>query len=825
MRITRLELRGYERLLLNNIDRFVYTPESDYQLILGTNGSGKSSLLAELSPLPGHSSNFAKDGLKDITIIHRGSEYRLISDFRTGKHSFSIDGDENLNRGGTQQVQLQLVEQHFNGYNHELHEIVTGVESEQFTQMDINTRRKWITSLSTQDWSFALSLHKTLASSARDHVGAVKHLTNRLAESQGNLKALGSVDGLSERALTIREELNALLMAQQSDAVAPEEMQRRLRAVLDQIGTLSRRVVDRVHSLRYSGPVAMQDLDGLESHAAETDRDAVAKKALVDRLAAEYTEIETALHGFRTSDGITPENIETHLMELRDQLEQARSQQDDYFGPLDDADMILLDNQAVLQQVAGLFLQLPNNEDRTYTRETLQQRQEEHRALQDRYSHLDGRLLAVLRRITLIEQSAETNCPACGYVWREGISPGELEELRTVRSKLAEELESVTQQRAKLEEYLERATEIANLYSEFRSITTSYPRLRPLWTHIAKHRLHLIQPAQNVGLFTRWDQATRAARTLQALERRLRQLTELEEQWSSGGGAGHLGQRMAAIVASIEVETQELNRKRNAATRASEYLGDVRNLANLTDQLELLADQLDRQRTGLIDAHRDREIEQVKNRHHNELAGIQSRLTEHNSLSGLVRDLERDLESTKANRDALMLLAKALSPKEGLIADQLKGFISCLTAQLNSIIASVWNYDLEILPCGLNAGDLDYRFQLQAKSNKPVPDVSKGSKAQKQIVNLAFQLTVMLYKGLQDFPLFLDEPGEGFDEQHRTNLMSFIKQLMDSNQHSQLFMISHYASNHGMFTQADVTVLDASNIAVAGTYNQHVVLG
>ena len=109
MRIIRLELRGYIRLGVCNIDHLIYTPESNYQLILGTNGSGKSSLIYELSPLPAHHSQYTKDGLKHITIEHRGATYQLISDFKTGKHSFSIDGDENLNRGGTQQVQRRHI--------------------------------------------------------------------------------------------------------------------------------------------------------------------------------------------------------------------------------------------------------------------------------------------------------------------------------------------------------------------------------------------------------------------------------------------------------------------------------------------------------------------------------------------------------------------------------------------------------------------------------------------------------------------------------------------------------------------------------------------
>ncbi len=823
MRIIRLELRGYIRLGVCNIDHLIYTPESNYQLILGTNGSGKSSLIYELSPLPAHHSQYTKDGLKHITIEHRGATYQLISDFKTGKHSFSIDGDENLNRGGTQQVQLQLVSDHFNGYNRELHDILT--DEVVFTRMPINERRAWIQTLSTQDYTWSMALHKKLASQARDRVGAVKHINNRQTEIRGNLKALGSVDGLSERALQLREEMNALLISQSPEPRSAREMEVQLRQILDNVAGMSRRVVDMVHSLRYSGPVPMQDIDEIAAYAAEADRDAVAKKALADRLAAEYTEIETTLHGFRTSDGITPENIETHLLELRERLAEQRALQDEMFGPLDDADMICMDNEHAIPAAINVFMQLPDNEDRLYSRQVMDQRREQFRNHQDLFSSVDGRLMSVNRRISIIEQARETNCPSCGYVWREGVSAGELEELKAERARLAVEVESASKGLHKLQEYLERAAEVGALYTEYRSLTASYTRLRPLWEHIGRERMHMIQPASHIHVFHRWTDACMRARELQKLLRREKQLEDLAHQWAGGDGIGHLGQRMVAIVKAIEEETVHLNEKRRVATRASDYLADVNRLSNTVDQLSMLADQIDRQKKRVIDAYRDEAIGDLQVRHHNEMAAIQSRLTEHGTLAGLVRDLESDLESTTASRDALQLLAKALSPTDGLIAEQLSGFIGCLVAQLNSIISSIWTYDLQVRPCGLTSGELDYKFPMVAGAGAPVFDVCKGSKGQKQVVDFSFKLTVMLYKNIMNFPLYLDEPGEGFDEQHRTQLMSFIKQLMDTGDYSQLFMVSHYASNHGAFNQADVTVLDSSNIAVAGVYNQHVVLG
>ena len=90
MQIHELSLRGYKRLLLNRIQRFTLKPHAPHQLIIGTNGSGKSSVMAELTPLPPFGGSFLKTGSKVIRLSHRGGEYTLSSDFSNGSkpHSF-----------------------------------------------------------------------------------------------------------------------------------------------------------------------------------------------------------------------------------------------------------------------------------------------------------------------------------------------------------------------------------------------------------------------------------------------------------------------------------------------------------------------------------------------------------------------------------------------------------------------------------------------------------------------------------------------------------------------------------------------------------------
>jgi recombinational DNA repair ATPase RecF len=92
--------------MLSGIQSFEINPQKTLQLILGKNGSGKSSVLEELSPVPGNKSDYTKGGSKTIHLRHHGALYKLHSVYNsgTGTHSFMID-DEEYNKGRTAVVQ------------------------------------------------------------------------------------------------------------------------------------------------------------------------------------------------------------------------------------------------------------------------------------------------------------------------------------------------------------------------------------------------------------------------------------------------------------------------------------------------------------------------------------------------------------------------------------------------------------------------------------------------------------------------------------------------------------------------------------------------
>ena len=177
MKITYFELRGLKRLIKRGVNTIRYTPEHDIQVIVGSNGSGKTSLLKELSPLPAKSGDYTSDGYKIIHLDSSHGKCILTSHFSPKqRHSFILN-DEECNPGGTFVVQKDLVKRYFN-IDEKIQKLLLGKID--FTRMRSEEKKEWFTLLNPTSLSYPLQVYSKLRESHRDINGALKLLKNRL---------------------------------------------------------------------------------------------------------------------------------------------------------------------------------------------------------------------------------------------------------------------------------------------------------------------------------------------------------------------------------------------------------------------------------------------------------------------------------------------------------------------------------------------------------------------------------------------------------------------------------------------------------------------
>lgn len=822
MNILELTLSGYKRLMLNNIKRLTLKPESIYQLILGTNGSGKSSVLAELGPLPANSSDYVKNGYKYIKIEHKGSIYELTSVFKSGnKHTFVKDG-ESLNQGRTGAVQKELVAQEFR-ITPEIHNLLIGAID--FTHISPAKRREWITRLCHVDFTYALGVHQKLKSAARDAQGALKHAKQRLGEEHNKLVNIGDLEALERQYQALHQELEVLFNERDNQAGDVNRLERQVDQALDEIEELSKVLITKAPTVP-DGHV-FKSIEEIDAALNELHTEKQVNTSLRSRIGSEHQELEQLVQSFEQAGVEDLDSIRDRQAELLDQ-QQAYQDALQHWNELK-ADPVEAQRSfyEVGSQLAQVLKDLPCNESNLYTRDKLKAARERLPEIEHSLRRSRGQLAQLESRLEHLLSLTEEQCPDCGYRWIPGKSDQEQAQLEARITRGREHVEKLEAEEKQCANYVEEAEHYSQQYYAFKQLTQQYPRLVDLWEAlITDERLKTDSPAL-IGIIHDFGHDLERHVEIQGLQKLIDKLNSLLEAGGEGEQLNGLRKRLTTLDQQIEEVTQTLETLTARETQLSKYRQHISAYQKRVTRLDEKLDELGHLKDELVRSYRADNINQVIRQHQNQLAGVQGRRTEKQTLEGIIKGLEEDKEKLDSDHELLSELTSELSPLDGLIAEQLTGFIESFVDHINQVIATIWTYELKVLPCGLESGDLDYKFPLFVRhegEDNTAPDIAKGSEAQVEVVNLAFRLVTMVYLELEDYPIYLDEAGRSFDEQHRLNLLNFIKRLVDTGNYTQLFIISHYVASFNVYNNAEVLVLDGTNISIPKDHNQHVIM-
>jgi len=822
MRILSLHLTNYKRFLLTGIKEITLDTESLLQLILGTNGSGKSSLLAEATPLPANGNDYESGGIKIIVLEHRGSTYTLRSDIaRLSKHSFIKDDGENLNPGGTSTVQRELIVQEL-GFTVQLQDLLTGKTT--FCSMSPAKRREWITSLSSVDLTYATGVFQSMRSSVRDVQGAMRLNKERLVRESSKLLDLEKITELQTRATRLNEDLVILTENKEHNIPSVTEIENRIRSDSKELIDITTRLLTTATT--YSPDIAIKNFDDLEDAINVLFGDEHRYRALIESNSDELLNINNVISSMIESGAMDLEGLHKRIGTLYEQRAtcDSSSEQFTFNG---DLDITLADTDSVWETLNNLVLSIPLNVRPDFDNERYNSAKGNIVAGDTFLNKINNVITKVQNRIELINSSIDSECPSCKYVWKPGVSDNEL---RNLQASLDEHLSKKDEMVTKLKvekEIVEQFDVYTGYLRRFRSIVESYPRLDALWNEVIKQKYLDTTPTIIMETHSLWKRAVLNAKCLAELDQEIKEVEQSINHLGSLETTDVSGfqSRKIELENIIEDNTLSLERTVSSLKYLKVYKNNMRNYVDVVDRCSILTTNIERQRDLLIRAYRQEMIEVTINKTQSSLAVLQTSLNEKDTLAGIVNDLKYSVTTLETDFEAWSILGDILSPSNGIIAEQMIGFIDCMTSQMNDVIEKIWEYDLQILSCSNDAGELDYKFPLLVKNkNNVVKDISNGSTAQQDIVNFAFTMMVMFYKDLQDYPLYLDETGASFDTAHRFNLMRYVKHLLDTNQCSQIYLVNHYSSEIGGISNADVCVLDPTNITVPSAYNQHVTI-
>lgn len=833
MFIEEIELVGYERLNLNQFKRIKLSFTKIVQIIIGTNGSGKSSIFAELSPLPAEPKNFTKDGMKRVVCRHEGKRYILTSTFDPPRHSFMIEGElDDLNPGGTITEQRKLVMQHFK-VNAVTHAIATG--RTKFHLMGAEPRKECFRQLADMNFDYAIGVFNRIKTAARDVTGALKIARNKLVDQSNRMMSAEDLQVLKNEAEELYK-IVELFIENRNTPTAPL--------------TQTKQMID----------AAMEEMDRDSSNLVKSIREVERLFALgiVDdpKNAAnvEYF-INQKLNDLRERKGVLfteakrhQENIElcekTKLFQVATigtELERLKEERERLKGSLIYPDMEIFDATVYLNELESLtprLLELSsaipiNEKSEKYTRDGFKemsaQREQfiiaianlrvENRNWEERVAHHDDH-----------KDSPEVTCPKCDHVWQPFYNEAAIEQIKAKIAKVVMEIEF----KQKLVEDLDIKIADFNNWvvhlEAIKSLTSEFGLLRELWALVMKREVVYERPREIGLIITKFKSDLYNLQSIQKIDEQ-----EAEERDKLKLANDSQGIDYNNSVTSLKFINDELHHIANEEQRLNSIKDNARSLSIHVKRVADLSLKLDGSEKMLISLT-ERHVEDIRRNMYNDilrsfssdLAIKEKAINDEQMNVGAIKTLEDEIKALEARSRAFKVVLKELSPNEGIIAEGLFGYMKLFVRKWNRFIANVWTYPLVVQPCSSEEGklELNYKFPLMVNDSRSVrEDVSLGSSSMREIIDLGFVVGYLKTMGLEHGQLFLDEFGSAMDPVHKQQTVRMVQSIMENEKFSQIFLISHDVSQYSAMDNAEVCILHESNTIIPPgcVYNQHVV--
>lgn len=815
MKIIELELFRYKRLALNAIEYIKINPENKIQLILGANGSGKSSLIKEMNPLPGVPNQFNKDGYKKVIIHHRNSVYELKSSFTSTGNKFSfIKDDEELNPGGTVTVYKELVKKFFN-ITQEVIDLLNGIDN--FTSMAVAARRNWITKISDVDYTFAINYYNNLKESHRDILGAIKLNQSRLVQETEKLLSPEEEQKLRDKIRDVNEFIRYLLEVRQNQSSDKASITRYIAELEGNITQHSQNLFNCYKDVYASA--GSIDTERLDEYILECQVSSGIQVNTIEELKVQIHEKLETIHLFKNSNLQSASEITEKIKSKAEELDTVSLYTDIKFPDVNQAYQVFIN---VRETVSDIVKNLEPNNGNRYSRETFyacKEKIEETNKKKTAVVNNISRLQSAKKELEHLKEHGETECPSCSFRWFKGFDEKKYQEIlnsiqldEAILVNIDKELETFNSFIEKVKQYFEQ-------YNQYKNLTTVYPILSPVWDYLSSSNVITNDPSSIGSALNRVQSDILTLINLENIKRELAELHKAQESLNLNET-----KTLTAIEEEITlleknlVETQvdldEMKRSHNLYTT----LRSVKENAKvLKDKVEGLLVTREAKYKELIEINRRDAINSI-------IMDLQLSNTKDEQIiskvdvqKALVQNIEAQLKELNDKSEVYKILIKELSPTEGLIAKSMTGFINHFVYQINSFIKKIWSYPLELVPMDNSSEDeidLDFKFGVKVNGDIPIPDIANCSSAMKEVINLAFRIVSMKYLHLEDAPLYLDEFSSAMDHHHRQMAFHVITNLLTSANFSQIFLISHYADSYGSLKNSDVTVLSPMNIVI-----------
>lgn len=830
LKVERIILKGITGMGLHEIAKFDFTVTTPVTIILGGNGCGKTTLLSLYLPL-----------CPAKTDLHDGGEYTNYSTVGIQRFKFHVRRKgsslicsiDNLTTGENvvQDVNSKVYNAHvetLTGLTKEIKELLNG--EARLTRAATPLRKAWFSKMSSSNLAHALSFYAKL----RKHYNALGNQIDYVSGKISDSKTRVVEDAEARSRLEVRmEEMQQEIMQinRMLELRPPTDRSLTVNAIREQMEKMSK-VIDII--LDKDTVIPTQEMIDEENRLLLQGREWVASseatlKAYNRELSLLLDESNRQAYLMRNHSG-----LEETIRRLEAELVELNGQQRVYPDLFDSSRFVtgtLVEAESHAQEFTTTLTRLI---DRLQTKRRLKEMEDELQQFDVKCSYQNEKIIrceGVLRNLKHdlkhYHDTQEVDCPQCQFHFRPGVTRS-LEALTQEHNdnerylhELRADQELLLKQRAEVEE------EVACLRS-IRGIVMTYSRdpvLSILFKRLQEEEAFTLHRAKFGSLVMAFFDEIKEAQHYQRL---VEQLDKAKREWQEaaltvGNVDSVLPEKIRRLEARIQETTQTLSEHRQYAQEKNQSVTRLTVLNTSVGAFKAFYEDLQRNmvistNTVIVD-----HLNNVREDKLDAYATARDRYRQMTNEMDQLAIMEKDLAALRAERHETKLMITAWSPESGVLRKHYYQAIVRITELMNHYTDLVWSYPMQVQPCDMSDGELDYLFPFKLKDREvPVPDVSKGSKAQAAMFDLAFRLTGYKGLGLQNYPLLLDEPSEGMDEGHRHRLVDFIKHLSSSGEFSQVIIVSHDSDVHSKLNEAAYCVVEPEGITLPDVYNEHV---
>lgn len=722
--------------------------------IIGTIGSGKSSMLNYTTPLITNHTDF-RDGGYRILVIDNGNSTYVITNHSPTKNSHSIikDGVE-LNESLKAKSYKDIILKEFKITN-VLWDIILGNKT--FTEASPTERKEWFNLISNTDYEYALNVYKKVSNSLRDYEGAKKLSVTKLNElikiDQSKLNSL--VESRTKYQRLIENKRKGIINLKTPninnctlDDSGLESLNDALRAITININT----IVNNMNNYSNNSVDEKMELNRLEGEYISKIKECELMMNM-EKSSNRYKELKESLDIIETKfrSNITPFNLKevksfmkTHGDTLDNVYEELTIKEVNY-------EDIELATTNKLEEINVLKLGLDklvefNMENVLYKREL----ELEH------------------NQLTKLSLTESISCPSCSTRFKPNYTSLDENKLLTIKNKIKDLESTHTKNMETISNFKTNIKERNNeldLLNKLLGITYKMPiKIEGIFAlNDIKLVLHDVKGYEDIKL---------EMNNINSTKTNFKDIENINSVYDDY--RVRLDETRIKINNLIELDKKGIELKRLEENRViiSKNVTELRDYLMQNKKNILLNDDISKYNIELTLLNNEINILELS--------------------KSKIRDIEADISKYSSKVLSLKTVQNGLCIKRGIIAKSINNSIGLVINMMNKTIESIIDYDLKVIQPDISQSNngLTYNFEVLVGDDiTPVKDIRLLSSGQKELVNIAFLLVVHSLLELECV-IYLDEFGTRLDPYHKVKAMNFVNELTSSDR--QIMMITHY---------------------------------